>query len=249
MKKFLLSTTILAALTGSAVAADMAVKAPPPAPLPVIYNWTGFYIGANGGWGQSRDCWGLVPLAGGAVIDEGCASRSGGVLGGQIGYRWQASQWVFGVEAQGDWADLHGSRVSTLVADRRTSVRVDAVGLFTGQIGYAWNNALFYVKGGAATTRSYFDVSAISTGVVLAGASATRWGGTVGLGFEYGFSPNWTVGVEYDRLFMGHANNSFSVVNPLVAGAANRIGQDVDLLTFRVNYKFGGYGAPVTARY
>ena len=116
MKKFLLSTTILAALTGSAVAADMAVKAPPPAPLPVIYNWTGFYIGANGGWGQSRDCWGLVPLAGRAVIDEGCASRSGGVLGGQIGYRWQASQWVFGVEAQGDWADLHGSRVSTLVA-------------------------------------------------------------------------------------------------------------------------------------
>ena len=48
---------------------------------------------------------------------------------------------------------------------------------------------------------------------------------------------------------MGHANNSFSVVNPLLAGAANRIGQDVDLLTFRVNYKFGGYGAPVTARY
>ena len=64
MKKFLLSTTILAALTGSAVAADMAVKAPPPAPLPVIYNWTGFYIGANGGWGSSRDCWGLVPVAG-----------------------------------------------------------------------------------------------------------------------------------------------------------------------------------------
>ena len=165
MKKFLLSTTILAALTGSAVAADMAVKAPPPAPLPVIYNWTGFYIGANGGWGQSRDCWGLVPV-GAAVINEGCASRSGGVLGGQIGYRWQASQWVFGVEAQGDWADLHGSRVSVINPLFRTSVRIDAVGLFTGQIGYAWNNALFYVKGGAATTRSYFDVTTISTGVV-----------------------------------------------------------------------------------
>ena len=249
MKKFLLSTTILAALTGSAVAADMAVKAPPPAPLPVIYNWTGFYIGANGGWGQSRDCWGLVPVAGAAVINEGCASRSGGVLGGQIGYRWQASQWVFGVEAQGDWADLHGSRVSVINPLFRTTVRTDAVGLFTGQLGYAWNNALFYVKGGAATTRSYFDVTTIATGVVVAGASATRWGGTVGLGFEYGFSPNWTVGVEYDRLFMGDANNSFSVANPLLANAANRIGQDVDLLTFRVNYKFGGYGAPVTARY
>ena len=114
MKKFLLSTTILAALTGSAVAADMAVKAPPPAPLPVIYNWTGFYIGANGGWGQQPRLLGPRPGGGAAVINEGCASRSGGVLGGQIGYRWQANQFVFGVEAQGDWADLHGSRVSVI---------------------------------------------------------------------------------------------------------------------------------------
>ncbi len=99
MKKFLLSTTILAALTGSAVAADMAVKAPPPAPLPVIYNWTGFYIGANGGWGSSHNCWDFVTLAG-PVFSDGCRDRSGGVIGGQIGYRWQANQFVFGLEAQ-----------------------------------------------------------------------------------------------------------------------------------------------------
>ena len=48
---------------------------------------------------------------------------------------------------------------------------------------------------------------------------------------------------------MGNANNSFSVVNPLVAGAANRIGQDVDLVMLRVNYRFGGYGSPVVAKY
>ena len=43
---------------------------------------------------------------------EGCRERSGGLVGGQVGYRWQASQWVFGVEAQGDWADLSSPRVS-----------------------------------------------------------------------------------------------------------------------------------------
>jgi outer membrane immunogenic protein len=48
---------------------------------------------------------------------------------------------------------------------------------------------------------------------------------------------------------MGNANNSFSVVNPIVAGALNRISQDVDMLTLRVNYRFGWGGAPVTARY
>ena len=97
MKNFLLATVGLVALVGMAApasAADMAVKAPPPAPLPVIYNWSGFYIGANGGWAQSRNCWDFVPdgvfVLG--TFAEGCNERSGGVVGGQIGYRWQASQ-------------------------------------------------------------------------------------------------------------------------------------------------------------
>jgi outer membrane immunogenic protein len=45
------------------------------------------------------------------------------------------------------------------------------------------------------------------------------------------------------------ADNSFSVGNPIVAGALNRISQDVDMVTLRINYRFGGYAAPVTARY
>jgi outer membrane immunogenic protein len=52
------------------------------------------------------------------------------------------------------------------------------------------------------------------------------------------------VGVEYDHLFMGHNNNSFSVVNPVIAGALNRISEDVDMVTVRFNYRFGGWGAP-----
>ena len=72
----------------------------------------------------------------------------------------------------------------------------------------------------------------------------------MGVGFEYGFAPNWSVGVEYDHLFMGDANNTFTFCAPIVAVALNnRVSQDVDMVTLRVNYRFGGYGAPVAARY
>ena len=162
MKKFLLGTVGLLALgmAAPASAADMAVKARPPAPMMApIYDWTGFYIGGNGGWGQSNSCLNFVDVFGFDFAD-GCRSRSGGLVGGQIGYRWQASQWVFGLEAQGDWADLSHTRVSPF--DRflcfSTRTKTDGIGLFTGQIGYAWNQALFYVKGGAAVTSNRFSI-------------------------------------------------------------------------------------------
>jgi outer membrane immunogenic protein len=122
------------------------------------------------------------------------------------------------------------------------------VGLITGQIGYAWNNSLFYLKGGAATVRNRYDIWTNPGGVLVATGSSNKWGGTVGVGWEYGFAPNWSFGIEYDRLFMGDANNSFSFPTA-PAGAFNRIGQDVDLLTLRINYRFGGYGSPVVAKY
>jgi outer membrane immunogenic protein len=251
MKKFLLATVGLVALVSMvapASAADMAVKAPPPAPLPVIYNWTGFYIGGNGGWGETRNCWDFVPVAGG-ILADGCRDRSGGVVGGQLGYRWQANQFVFGLEAQGDWADLSNTRLSLINPAFSTRTKTDGIGLFTGQIGWAWNTALLYVKGGAAVTSNRFSILSTLTGAELAAASATRWGGAVGVGFEYGFTPNWSVGVEYDHLFMGDSNNSFSVANPIVAGALNRISQDVDMVTLRFNYRFGWGTTPIAARY
>ena len=249
MRKFWMGIIGLAAAAaaGPAAAADMAVKARPPAPLPVIYSWTGFYIGANGGWAQSHNCWDFVPVAG-VIVPNGCRDQSGGVIGGQIGYRWQANQFVFGLEAQGDWADINSTRQSFLFPAFATHVKVDGIGLFTGQIGYAWNAALLYVKGGAAVTDNRFDILTFPGLFNLASASSTRWGGTIGVGFEYGFTPNWSVGVEYDHLFMGHNNNTFGVINPIVAGAANRISEDIDMVTLRLNYRFG-WGGPVTARY
>jgi hypothetical protein len=93
--------------------------------------------------------------------------------------------------------------------------------------------------------RDHADVSLVAAEIAEPIVAETI-GGALGVGFEYGFAPNWSVGIEYDRLFMGDANNSFSVANPILANSLNRIGQDVDLVTIRFNYRFGG---PVVARY
>ena len=72
----------------------------------------------------------------------------------------------------------------------------------------------------------------------------------MGLGWEYGFAPNWSAGIEYDHLFMGHANISFTSTNVNLVNFVNsRINQDVDMITLRINYRFGGYGSPVVAKY
>jgi outer membrane immunogenic protein len=254
MKKFLLGAVGAAALgmASPVLAADMAVRAaPPPMIAPMIYDWTGFYIGANGGWGEVHNCVDFLDAAGVAVA-QGCRERSGGLIGGQLGYRWQASQFVFGLEAQGDWADLTNQRVSLFNDAFSTRTKTSAIGLFTGQIGYAWNASLFYVKGGAAVTDTRFSILDTASGVELAAASATRWGAAVGVGWEYGFSPNWSLGIEYDHLFMGDRNNSFTIADPRIARFVNsRLSQDVDMLTLRVNYRFGwgGAAAPVVSRY
>jgi outer membrane immunogenic protein len=236
-------------MAAPASAADLAArpytKAPPPVVAP-IYDWSGFYIGANGGWGSSRKCWDDITVA---FAAEGCHDATGGVAGGQIGYRWQTANWVFGLEGQGDWADLRGSNISLAFPAFTNHSKIDAFGLFTGQVGYAWNNVLFYVKGGGAVTDDRFNVTT-TFGNVLSATTAdqTRWGGTVGAGFEFGFAPNWSAGVEYDHLFMQDKTLTFNTP----AGAffsTERIRQDVDLVTVRVNYRFGGFGAPVAARY
>ena len=94
--------------------------------IAAVYDWSGFYIGANGGWGSSRNCWDFVsPPA--VRSPEGCHDATGGTVGGQVGYRWQAGTFVFGLEAQGNWADFTGSNVSQLFPalpqPRRTSMR------------------------------------------------------------------------------------------------------------------------------
>ena len=118
MKKILLAAigTVALSLSAPASAADLAArpytKAPPPM-IAAIYDWSGFYIGINGGGGSSHKCWDNVVLGRGALIGgEGCHNATGGTVGGQVGYRWQSASWVFGLEGQGNWADFSGDNVS-----------------------------------------------------------------------------------------------------------------------------------------
>src|ERR1700758_1274475 len=223
MKKLVLAASVLVLGTAAASAADLApryYKAPPPVLSP-MYDWSGFYAGINGGWGTSHNCWTRTATAGAAIlpVSEGCHDASGGTVGGQIGYRWQAGPWVFGLEAQGNWADFSGSNTSLLFGGLATNrTKIDAFGLFTGQVGYAWHNVLAYVQGGAAVTDTRFDgLSTIGGFVTDTAGSNTKWGGTVGAGIEYGFAPNWSAAVEYDHLFMGSDNYAFNT-----AGLATR---------------------------
>jgi outer membrane immunogenic protein len=251
MKKFLLGTVALVALAAPASAADLAARPYTNAPpmMVAIYDWSGFYVGANGGWGSSRNCWDQV-FVGFGTFSEGCHDATGGVAGGQIGYRWQSGTWLFGLEAQGDWADLKGSNDSTLFPGIFTNQsKVKGFGLFTGQVGYAVNNVLFYVKGGAAVTaNSYRVFSDVPAGVLVASTGDdTRWGGTVGAGLEYGFAPNWSAAIEYDHMFMQDKTYTFTAAPPFGGlFSTERIRQDVDLVTVRVNYKWGG---PVISKY
>jgi outer membrane immunogenic protein len=239
-KLTILATAMIAVgAAAPAVAADLPARAPAytkaPAIVQAAYDWSGFYIGINGGGATSKLDWNADGFG-----DEGSHNATGGTVGGQVGYRWQMSSWVFGLEAQGNWADFKGSNVSTIFAPAQNQTKIDSFGLFTGQIGYAWDRALFYVKGGAAVTDNKYTIFTAPGGGVLDAANETRWGATVGVGFEYAFAPNWSLGFEYDHLFMGNSdvNDGFIL--------ADHIKEDVDLFTARVNYKFGG---PVVARY
>jgi outer membrane immunogenic protein len=232
-----LTILAVAAITVGAVApaaaADLPARAPvayskAPAIVEAAYDWSGFYLGINGGGATGNIDWNLDGFG-----DEGSHHVSGGTVGGQFGYRWQMSSWVFGLEAQGNWADFTGSNISPLTG-LQNQTKVDSFGLFTGQIGYAWDRALFYVNGGAAVTGNKYNVFTAPGGGLLDNTNETRWGAAAGVGFEYAVVPNWSLGVQYDHLFMGNKDVIF------VSGTGDHIKENVDIFTARLNYKFGG---------
>ena len=102
---------------------------------------------------------------------------------------------------------------------------------------------MLYAKGGAAVTdNNYTAISTLPPLIGVDTASESRWGATVGAGIEYAFARNWSLGFEYDHLFMGNRD----VNSPTGFLIADHIKEDVDLFTARLNYKFGG---PAGARY
>ena len=256
MRKFLLGAIGVVALgiAAPASAADLPARPYKAAPvmMPAMYDWSGFYLGLNGGGGWSHNCWSETSVVGVPVapaIPEGCHNATGGVAGGQLGYRWQYGTWVFGLEGMGDWANLKGANISLnlLAPPHSNRTKIDAVSLITGQVGYAWNNVLWYVEGGFAVTNDTYN-GVLPNGVLFDRKGEARFGGAIGTGVDIGFASDWSVGVKYDHAFMGSRNVSLvSVVAPV--GALTRgesIRQDVDMVTVHVNYRWGG---PIIAKY
>jgi outer membrane immunogenic protein len=250
MKKFLLGTVGLIALgmaSAPASAADLAArpytKAPPM--VQAMYDWSGFYIGINGGWAQDHD--GRVNQT--TLVNLGGYDANGGTVGGQLGYRWQSGAFVFGLEAQGNWADLTGSTQNLGNPANSLHSKLDAFGLFTGQVGYAWNNVLLYAKGGAAVTDRNYEFVTNATGLVGSSSGyTTQWSPTVGVGLEYGFAPNWSFGVEYNHIFEDRHTVGFTNAAGVPLASTYSSGGDTDMVLGRLNYKFG-YGAPLLAKY
>jgi outer membrane immunogenic protein len=257
MKKFLLSTVAIVAVAPSASAADFPAQpyAKVPQMVAAMHDWSGFYIGINGGGGSSRNCWDIIATGGLGPVPptaEGCHNATGGTAGGQIGYRLQNSAFVFGLEAQGNWADFRGDNASLLdPLYQRNSSQIDAFGLFTGQVGYAIDTVLLYLKGGAAVTSEKFTGYQMPGFIAGDRATETRVGGVVGGGIEYSFLPNWSFAVQYDHMFMGTRDVNLNATGAFLAPAGtlsrvDRIQQSVDMVTARVNYMWGG---PVISKY
>jgi outer membrane immunogenic protein len=197
MKKFLLAGAAVIALgTMPAPAADIQRRPPMPAQAPVYvpppYNWTGLYVGINGGGG-----WGSSEFS--APFTTGSFDTSGGLVGGTLGYNWQMGQLVFGLEGDIDWSNIRGSAICGGITTCET--RNDWLGTVRGRLGYAFDRFMPYVTGGLA-------VGNVKTSVAgFGGSDDTRAGWTLGGGIEAAIAGPWTAKVEYLHVDLGNTGS------------------------------------------
>jgi outer membrane immunogenic protein len=237
MKNLLLATMAAAAIAAPAQAADLPVKAPRGV-VETVYSWAGLYIGINGGAVWTRKCWDYIGTAAAPqpAVSEGCHNGSGGTVGGQIGYLWQRDRFVFGAEAQGNWADFRSQNVSVAFPAFVNRTRVGPFGIFTGRLGYAWNTAMVYVKGGGAVVSDHFDYTTTAGALVGDAGRLTRWGWAAGGGAEMALGSNWSAGLDYTFARVEHRGVQF--VSP--TSTRDDINQDIHVFTARLNWRFGG---------
>jgi outer membrane immunogenic protein len=190
--KALTAATLNLAVAGVAAAADMPAKAPSLAP-PVGYNWSGFYLGINGGygWGGTRQT--LVTNTA-ATIGYG---QAGGLVGGTFGIQWQVmTNLVFGFEGDWDYAKINGDLIAPGVcAFTRCFTYLSTFGTARARLGYAWDRWLFYVTGGVP----FGKITAGQGFTCIVGLCGTRGltGWTFGGGVEAFVLPKVSVKAEY----------------------------------------------------
>jgi len=260
---------LLSTLSSPVLAADVAPPPyPPPAPPPYyppppyyapvpppapIYNWSGIFVGVNGGGGWNQGTW--SDSATGLTFG---GTNTAGMLGAEVGANYQITNFVVGLEADFDWALNNGNTTTTFVPGLTTgpaNVQVTAnnrwVTLLDARLGFAAGRALFFVKGGGAwlgSSNSTFTNTATNVSLTSGGGSSnTGW--NVGAGFEWGILPRMSAKVEYD--YIGLSNQSFTIpvgVGGFPAGDTfSSNNRSMQMVLAGLNYRFGGggwWGAP-----
>src|SRR6267378_2439206 len=222
---------------GAASAADLAARPYTKAPAydDTVYNWGGFYVGGhvggswtNQGWTNAADTAAFGDLSPG----QGFRQRGTGVFGGgQVGYNWQASNYVFGLEDTVSGMDNRGSALNRVFGtglDDQFSWRTNWMATVTGRVGYAVANNLFYAKGGYAGVNNQLSVVDVAPPATGSG-SVTQW------------HNGWIVGLEYDY-------SAFETKRYQLAGTAPGVyafdakPRDIQSVVVRFNYKLGAPG-------
>jgi outer membrane immunogenic protein len=194
MKRFVLAGVVALAAVTTASAADMGRRQAMPTKAPMYaapYNWTGFYVGINGGGG-----WGRSEFT--APFPTGSFDTSGGLVGGTVGYNWQMGQLVFGLEGDIDWSGIKGSAVCV---GTTCETRNDWLGTARGRIGYAFDRFLPYITGGAA----FGNVKNTVAGIGSTDQANVGW--TIGGGLEASIAGPWSAKVEYLYVDLGDSGS------------------------------------------
>jgi outer membrane immunogenic protein len=171
---------LLASITGTAFAADMSAPSAPYTKAPALSpatNWSGFYVGAVGGYGSE------------ATSDS--SAIKGGFGGGTVGYNYQFGTYIVGVEADGAFGDI--SSTASLGGITATA-KVDSLVTVRGRVGAAFDQILVYGTGGVALADTKLSVSGFG---VSASDTHTQTGWVAGAGVEWMFMPRWSLKGEY----------------------------------------------------
>lgn len=241
MKSRLLLAAALTALSFSAFAADLPRRSVAPvAPAPV-FSWTGFYVGANGGYGFGKSSASDIALNGFAFPERnGSFNTHGGVIGAQVGYNYQIGNYVVGVEADFDFANVKGSYVidpqAAPASQSHVNGKIENFGTVRARAGYAVNNVLIFATGGFAYGSTKTSITNfINQSSPLVTSTATPTGYVLGAGAEYALTNNWIVKAEYLYVDFGKKSATFSEFD---LTATTNVRTTLNVVRLGVNYKF-----------
>jgi outer membrane immunogenic protein len=269
MRKMLLVAGVALGFGGTGFAADLPRKAPPPPPPapPAAFNWNGFYLGPNFGYGWAQTDVRVFDNTGASVVVSS-PTREGIFGGGQIGYNWQFSpNWLFGIEADIEASDIKGSIAGcAAIGCAALTNKLEDFGTARVRLGYVINSVLLYGTGGFAwgDIKNTLTATCVTAGggicpggaspSPLTGASVsnsrTETGWSAGAGLEWGFYPNWTVKFEYMHLQFDNVGRG-DITAPGVVTAFRQADANlnVDTVKVGVNYMFNWTPLSTYGRY